>query len=149
MQRGFVVNNLLYRNAIDVAFVYRKQRQAHFGDRQRCILFLFHEFRYALAAFELPPRCRIKVRGKLCERRKLTILSKRETYTATELLDYLRLCRTADSRYRQARIDRRANTGIEEIGLQEDLTIGNGNHVGRYERRNITSLCLNDRQSGE
>ena len=38
---------------------------------------------------------------------------------------------------------------VEEIRLQIDLTVGDGDHVGRDISRYIASLCLNDRQCGE
>ena len=38
---------------------------------------------------------------------------------------------------------------VEEVRLQIDLTIGDGDHVGRNVSRYIACLCLNDRQCGE
>jgi len=55
----------------------------------------------------------------------------------------------AHARHRKTHVHRRTNTGVEQIGFQEDLTVGDGNHVGWYERRHVTRLGFNDRQSGQ
>jgi len=136
-------------NFIEVTLVNRVKGQRHIGDRQRRVLLLLHELGNALAAFQLVPGSRIEIGRKLCERRKLTILSERETNTTAELLDDLGLRRTAYTRYRQTSVDRRADTCVEEVGLEEDLSIGNRDYVGRYEGGYVTALCLNDRQSSQ
>ena len=38
---------------------------------------------------------------------------------------------------------------VEEVRLQIDLTVGDGDHVGRDVSRYIAGLCLNDRKCGE
>ncbi len=38
---------------------------------------------------------------------------------------------------------------MEQLGLQENLTVGNGDYVGRDIRRNVASLCLDDGQCGQ
>src|SRR5690606_27566007 len=43
----------------------------------------------------------------------------------------------------------RTYTGIEQVGLEEDLAVGDGNDVGRDVRRHVTGLRFNDRQCGE
>ena len=72
-----------------------------------------------------------------------------ETNTTTQLLDDLGLGRTTHTGYGKTGIDRRTNTGIKQIGFQEDLPIGNGNDVGRHEGRHVTRLGFDDRQCGE
>ena len=37
---------------------------------------------------------------------------------------------------------------VEQVGLQEDLAIGDGNHVGRNVGGHIVRLGLDDRQAG-
>ena len=60
-----------------------------------------------------------------------------------------RLGSRADTRHRETDVDSRADTTEEELSLQEDLTVGNGNDVGRDVGRHITTLGLNDGQGSE
>src|SRR3546814_4942379 len=82
----------------------------------------------------------------LRERRELTVLGKRQTDTAAELLDELGLGRTTDARHRDTGVHGRTDTGIEQIGFEEDLAVGDRDHVGRNERGNVTGLRFDDRQ---
>src|SRR3989304_951943 len=81
----------LHVDVVEVAVVYRKQRQRHFPYLQRLVLRLLHEFGHHAAAFELLAGGFVKVGGELRERRKLAILGKREPHAAAELLDHLGL----------------------------------------------------------
>ena len=52
----------------------------------------------------------------------------------------------ADARHRVADVDRRTNALVEEVGLQEDLAVGDRNDVRRDVRRQVARLRLDDRQ---
>src|SRR5690606_445840 len=110
-----------------------EQHQTHLCNGQRRILGLFHQLGDALTVLELRAGRFVQIRGELGERRQLTILSQCQTDTTAELLDDLGLCRTTHTRYRQTRVDRRTDTGVEQVALEENLTVGDGDHVGRYE----------------
>ena len=69
--------------------------------------------------------------------------------TARQLLDDLGLRSTTDSRHRDTGVDRGTDTGVEEVGLEEDLTVGNRDDVGRHEGRHVAGLGLDDRQGGQ
>src|SRR5690606_9665316 len=114
--------------------------------RQRRVLLLLHQLGDALAALELTPRRGIEIGRELRERRKLAVLREREADAAAELRDDLRLRGTADPRDRQTRVDRRADTGVEEVRLEVDLAVGDRDHVRRDERRDVAGLRLDDRQ---
>src|SRR5690606_2505365 len=45
-----------------------------------------------------------------------------------------------------AHVDGGADTGVEEVGLQEDLPVGNGNDVGGNVGRQVTGLGFDDGQ---
>lgn len=51
--------------------------------------------------------------------------------------------------YRQTDVDGGTDTLVEELSLQEDLTVSNGNHVGGNVGRYVTSLGLDDGQGGQ
>lgn len=57
-----------------------------------------------------------------------------------------RLClgSRTDSRYGQTDVNGRTNTLVEQLGLQEDLTVSDGDHVGRDVCTDITSLGFNN-----
>jgi hypothetical protein len=57
---------------------------------------------------------------------------------------YARLGGRADTRYRQTDVDSRADTTEEELGFQEDLTIGDtiGKSQEIYWRAYVISTCL-------
>src|SRR5207245_4177321 len=50
---------------------------------------------------------------------------------------------------RQADVDRWANPGVEQVGLQIDLTVGDGDDVGGNVRRDIAGLRLDYGQRGQ
>ena len=41
------------------------------------------------------------------------------------------------------------HAGVEQVGLQEDLAVGDGDDVGRNVGRDVVGLGLNDRQAGQ
>lgn len=49
----------------------------------------------------------------------------------------------------QTDVDGGPDTLVEELSLQEDLTVGDGDHVGGNVRGHVTGLGLDDGQSGE
>ena len=91
----------------------------------------------------------IEIRGELREDGHLTILREIDTEGTGGLLHGLRLCRTTDSGYGQTDIDGRTLTLEEEVALEEDLTIGDGDDVRRDIGRYIAILGLDDRKCGD
>src|SRR5262249_16249710 len=59
------------------------------------------------------------------------------------------LRRAADARDREAHVDRGPDAGVEEVRLEVDLPVGDGDDVGRNVRGDIAGLRLDDRQRGE
>src|SRR3954449_1813496 len=55
----------------------------------------------------------------------------------------------ADARHRDADVDGRAHAGVEELGLEEDLPVGDRDDVRRDVGRHVARLRLDDRQRGE
>ena len=68
---------------------------------------------------------------------------------AGDLLHRLGLRRGADARHREADVHRRADALVEQIGLQEDLAVGDRDDVGRDVGRHVVGLGFDDRQRGE
>src|SRR5690606_37742682 len=91
----------------------------------------------------------VQGRGKLGEGRQFTVLSQRGTDITGRHREDLGLIGPTYTGYRHTGVDRRADTGVEQVGLQEDLTVGDGDHVGRYEGGYVTGLGFDDRQRGQ
>ncbi len=68
---------------------------------------------------------------------------------AGDLLHRLDLRGRADAADRQADVDGGTDALIEELGLEEDLAVGDRDHVGRDVGRHVAGLGLDDRQRGQ
>lgn len=88
----------------------------------------------------------IKIGTELSEGGDLTVLSQEKLERTSDLLHGLELSGGTDTRHGQTDVDGGADTLVEELGLQEDLTISDGNDVGGNVGGHITTLGLNDGQ---
>ena len=134
---------------VQTALGTRIDDQDLFFDRQGLILGLFENFGEPLAAIQLLLRGLVQLRTKQRERGQVAILRKFQPKRTRHLSHGLDLRAAANAAHRKADIDGRAHVGVEQIGLQEDLAVGNGNDVGRDVGRNVAGLGLDDRQRGE
>src|SRR5215213_3836468 len=91
----------------------------------------------------------VEVGAELGESRHLAVLGQLALDLARDLLHRLRLGRRAHARHREADVHRRANALVEQVRLEEDLAVGDRDHVGRDVGRHVVRLRLDDRQSGE
>src|SRR5262249_15339542 len=53
------------------------------------------------------------------------------------------------ARYRETHVDRGANARVEQVGLEEDLAIGDRDHVGRNVSRDVARLGFNNGKRSE
>src|SRR5215472_9460145 len=137
--------------AVEVAVVHREQRHRHLPHRERLVLRLLHQLGHQAPAVELPARGIVEVGGELRESRELAVLREREAHAAAGVLPLhdLGLGRPAHPRHRDAGVDRRPDARVEQVGLEEDLAVGDRDHVGRNERGDVARLRLDDRERGE
>ncbi|EOC62964.1 hypothetical protein NM90_2208 [Neisseria meningitidis NM90] len=142
--QSFGNRNIRIRTVVDCP-----KGQSHFSRIQRTELFLFHQFGYDFAMLQLFARSFIQIGCKLRESRQFTILRQRQTDTATQFFDDFGLCCTTYARYGNTGIDCRTDTGVEQVGFQEDLAVCNRNYVGWYECRYVTGLGFNNRQCSQ
>src|SRR6516162_6224419 len=98
---------------------------------QRRELRLLEEFRQPRATGEQALRGRVEVGAELRERGHLAVLRELALDAAGDLLHRLGLRRGADARHREPDVHGRTDALIEQIGLEEDLAVGDGNDVGR------------------
>src|SRR6185312_740183 len=118
-------------------------------DWHRRILRLLQELGEPRAARQEALRRRVEIAGELGEGRHLAVLREFEFDLASNLLHRLDLRRRADTAHREADIDGRTDAAIEEIGLEEDLSVGDRDDVGRDVGRDVARLGLDHRQRRE
>lgn len=70
-------------------------------------------------------------------------------HSDTCLFHGLDLSSGADTTHRETNVDGRTDTLVEEFTLQENLTVCDGDNIGRNVGRNISSLSLNHGQRSE
>ena len=116
---------------------------------QRRELRLLQELGEPRAAVEHALGGGVEIGAELREGGHLAVLRELALDLAGDLLHRLGLRGGADARHREADVHRRADALIEQVGLQEDLTVGDRNHVGRDVGRHVVGLGLDDRQRGQ
>ena len=110
---------------------------------------LLQQFGHAGTAVELLAGGFVQVGSELRERSQFTVLRQVGTDTARQALDDLGLRRRTHARHRDTGVDGRPDTGVEQVGFQEDLAVGDRDHVGRHEGGHVAGLRFDDRQRGQ
>src|SRR5690606_33781422 len=136
--------NLFDFEVVKVALGDAEQRNGKLPDLEWLILRLLQKFNNTLTALELATGRVVEVGSKLGKRCQFTVLSQVGTNTAGQFLDHFGLGCTTHTRYRNTSVDGGTHTGVEQVGLKEDLAVSNRNHVGRNERRNVAGLRFDD-----
>ena len=76
------------------------------------------------------------------------VLRERELERTGDLLHRLGLGGTTDTGHGNTHVDGGTLIRVEQVGLQEDLAVGDRNDVRRNVRRHVVCLGLDDRQAG-
>src|SRR6185503_14713909 len=137
------------RQRVEEAVRRREDHRDLLLDRQRLVLVLLQDLGHALVAVQERLRRLVEVRGEHREGGHLAVLREVEAQAAGDALHRLHLRGAADARDRVADVDRRADAGVEQVRLEEDLTVGDRDDVGRDVGRQVAGLGLDDRQRGE
>ena len=117
-------------------------------DRVGRVLRLLEQLHEALTAGELAAGGRVQVRGEHGERLLVAVLRQVQLQRAGDLLHGLDLGGAAHAGHRDAHVHGGTLVGVEQVGLQEDLAVGDGDDVGRDVGRDVVRLGLDDRQAG-
>jgi len=120
-----------------------------FGDVHRRVLGLLEELGKSNTSVEELLGGGVHIGTELGEGGDLTILGKIELHGTSDLLHGLELGSGTDSGDGKTDVNGWTDTLVEELGLQEDLTVGNGNDVGGDISGHITGLGLNDWQGSK
>merc|ERR1719454_2196687 len=91
----------------------------------------------------------VKIGTELGEGGDLTVLGELELHGTGDPLHRLGLGSGADTGHRETDVDGRSDTLVEQLSLQEDLSVSDGDDIGRDVGGHITSLGLDDGQGGE
>ncbi len=117
--------------------------------RERMELGLLEQFGEALSAIELVLRGLVEIAAELREGGEVAVLREVELERGADLLDGLDGRGEADARDGESDVDGWANAGVEEVGLQENLAVGDGNDVGWDVGGDVAGLRFNDGQRGQ
>ena len=113
------------------------------------VLLLLEELSELLTSVEELLSGGIKIGTELGEGSDLSVLGKLELEGTGDLLHGLDLGSGTDTGHGKTDVNGGADTLVEELSLQEDLTVGNGDNVGGDIGGHITSLGLNDGEGSE
>lgn len=91
----------------------------------------------------------IQIRTELGESSEFSVLGEGVLQGTSESLHGLDLSGRTDSGDGKTDVNGRSDTLVEKFGFQENLTIGNGNNVGRNISGDITSLGFDDGQGSQ
>src|SRR5665647_1377710 len=134
---------------VDVALVAGEDHSHLFLDRHGVEAPLVEDLDHALAAGERPLGGLVEVGAELGEGLQLAVLGEVDAQTAGDLLHGLDLGVAAHPAHRDADVHRRPYTAVEQVALQEDLPVGDGDHVGGDVGGHVAGLRLDDGDSGE
>src|SRR5213083_611713 len=143
------VRDRVHRQVVEQSLGPREDDGNLLLDGHRPVLALLQDLDHALAARELHLGRTVEVAAELREGRQLTILSEVEPQLAGHLAHRLDLRRAAHPRDRQADVDRGPDAAVEEVRLEVDLPVGDGDDVRRDVRGHVAELGLDDRQRGQ
>ncbi len=112
-------------------------------------LVLFQDLDHPLAPVELRLRRLVQLGAELGKGGQLPILGQIQAEAPRHLPHRLDLGAPPDPRDRQPHVHRGPNPRVEEVRLEINLPVGDGDHIGRDVGRDIAELRLDDRQRGE
>lgn len=116
----------------------------HVGNGHGGVLLLLEQLSQTLTTGKSLLGGGIKIGTELGESGNLTVLGEEELQGTGDLLHGLDLGSGTDTGDGQTDVNGGTDTLVEQLRLQEDLTVGNGNDVGRNVGRHVTTLGLND-----
>src|SRR5580658_831878 len=146
----FKASYFVDRNRIQQAAGSDEDAEHLFFDRQRSVLVLFQDFREALPAAKLRLGRFVELIGaELREGRQIAVLRHVQAQRASHLSHGFNLRVAADAADGNADVDGGTNAGVEKVGFQINLAVGDGNHVGRDVSGDVTSLRFNYRQGSQ
>src|SRR5690606_14615274 len=115
-------------------------------DRNRRELALLQDFHVAHPFVQYGLRGGVKVGSELRKRFQFTVLRLVQLQCTGNLFHGFNLGITAHPRYGDTHVNGGTHTGVKQVRLQENLPVGDGNHVRRDISRYVAGLGFCDRQ---
>mmetsp|Transcript_7454 Transcript_7454/g.9250 ORF Transcript_7454/g.9250 Transcript_7454/m.9250 type:complete len:435 (-) Transcript_7454:852-2156(-) len=141
--------NMLHINTITVTLHTNEQCGNNLLWLIWFILTLLEEFIKPHSTVKLLLGGSIQIRTEFGEGCNLTVLGKLELHGTGNSLGSLVLCGGTYTGHGETNGDSWTLTLVEQLGLKEDLSVRNGNHIGWDVGRYITGLGLNDGKGGK
>lgn len=146
---GLPLQDLVDWHLVKVTIDTCEDERHHLVDSHGRVLLLLQKFHETFTTVQGLLGRGVEIGAELSKRSDFTVLGQEELERSSDLLHRLELRSRADTRHRQADVDGWADTLVEQLGFQEDLTVGDGNDVGGNVGRHITALCLDNRERGQ
>merc|ERR1712230_291971 len=143
------LEDLVDGQVVEVAVDTSEHERHHLVDGHGLVLLLLEQLSETLTTVQGLLGSSVKVGTELGESSNLTVLSQEQLQGTGDLLHGLKLGSGTDTGHRQTDVDGGTDTLVEELSLQEDLAVGDGNDVGRNVGRHVTTLGLDDGQSSQ
>ena len=137
-----------HRHVVELAAGAEPDRDHLLLDRERRVLRLLEQLDEAAAAAERGGRRGVEVGAERGERLQLAVLRQVQPQRAGDRAHRPHLRGATDARHRDADVDGRSHALVEQVGLQEDLAVGDRDDVGGDVGRHVVGLGLDDRQTG-
>jgi len=115
----------------------------------RDVLLLLEQLSQLLSSVQEVLGRGVEVGAELGEGSDFSVLGELELEGTGDLLHGLDLGGGADTGHRETDVDGGTDTLVEELSLEEDLAVGDGDHIGGDIGGYITSLGLDDGESGQ
>ncbi len=136
-------------NGVEVSVDTGEDEWNHLVDGHWGVLLLLEELDQTLTTVKGLLGSGIQIGTELGEGGNLTVLGQEKLQGTGDLLHGLQLGGGTDTGDGKADVNGRADTLVEELGLQENLSIGNGNDVRWNVSGDITTLGLNNWEGSE
>ena len=143
------LGDVLGLDLVEVASDTSEENASLLLDGHGHVLLLLEELSELLTSVKELLGGSIEIRAELGEGSDLSVLGQLELEGTGELLHGLDLCGRADTGHGETDVDGWADTLMEELSLQEDLSVSDGDHIGGDVGGHITSLGLNDGEGSE
>jgi hypothetical protein len=144
-----VAQALAHREGIEEALGGGEEQRHLLLHGQGLVLVLLQDLGQALALGQHGRGGLVEVAGEHGEGGQLAELGQVDAQAAGHRLHGLHLRAAAHARHRVAHVHGRADAGVEEVALQEDLAVGDGDDVGGDVGRDVAGLGLDDGDGGE
>lgn len=141
--------DLVYGDGIEVTVNTGEDQGDHIADSHGGVLLLLEQLSQTLTAVESLLGRSIEIGTELGESSDLTVLGQEKLQGTSDLLHGLDLGSGTDTGHGETDVDGRADTLVEQFGLQENLAVGDGDDVGGDVGRHITTLGLDNGQGSK